>query len=134
MNRKKRLEVEILLILANASRWNGPLTKAADMRIRAAGFRFQAVSIKAGMSMTLVPAQGGLAGVLSLLEGDEFVRGILEPAGLTMEDLARPSIDAYRRPSVPPPPTDGPIPSKRSPRYVTIATDMLRRTDILPGR
>ena len=66
--------------------------------------------------MTKAPAQGGLAGVLSLLEGDEFVRGILEPAGLTMEDLARPSIDAYRKPSVPPPPADGPIASKRAPR------------------
>ncbi len=64
----------------------------------------------------MVCAQGGLAGVLSLLEGDEFVRGILEPAGLTMEDLARPSIDAYRKVTVPPPPTNGPIPSKRAPR------------------
>ena len=62
-------------------------------------------------------SQGGLAGVLSLLEGDEFVRGILEPAGLTMDDLARPSIDSCRKLSVPPPPTDSAIPSKRAPRY-----------------
>ncbi len=31
--------------------------------------------------------QGGLAGVMVLLEGDEFVRGILEPAGLTLADV-----------------------------------------------
>ena len=49
-------------------------------------------------------AQGGLAGVLSLLEGDEFVRGILEPAGLTMEELSRPSVlNSVRRLNVPPP-------------------------------
>jgi hypothetical protein len=48
-------------------------------------------------------AQGGLAGVLSLLEGDEFVRGILEPAGLTMEELSRPSVlNSVRRLNVPP--------------------------------
>ena len=33
--------------------------------------------------------QGGLAGVMRLLEGDEFVRGILEPAGLCLADVER---------------------------------------------
>ena len=42
--------------------------------------------------------------MLSLLEGDEFVRGILEPAGLTMEELSRPSVlNSVRRLNVPPP-------------------------------
>lgn len=31
--------------------------------------------------------QGGLKGVMRLLEGDEFVRGILEPAGLALADV-----------------------------------------------
>ena len=54
--------------------------------------------------------------MLSLLEGDEFVRGILEPAGLTMDDLARPSIAESSKQLRVPPPTDGAIPSKRAPR------------------
>ena len=58
--------------------------------------------------------------MLSLLEGDEFVRGILEPAGLTMDDLARPSIAASSKQLRVPPPTDGAIPSKRAPRYEQI--------------
>ena len=42
--------------------------------------------------------------MLNLLEGDEFVRGILEPAGLTLEELARPSVmDSYRKLNAPPP-------------------------------
>ena len=54
--------------------------------------------------VTLAGAQGGLAGVLNLLEGDEFVRGILEPAGLTLEELARPSVmESYRKLNAPPP-------------------------------
>ena len=73
-------------------------------------------SIHAELSMTSTAAQGGLAGVLSLLEGDEFVRGILEPAGLTMDDLARPSIiQSYKKLNVPSP-SDGRVPSKRHPR------------------
>ena len=54
--------------------------------------------------VTLAGAQGGLAGVLNLLEGDEFVRGILEPAGLTLEELARPSVmESYKKLNTPPP-------------------------------
>ena len=77
-----------------------------------------------GLTMPSAFVQGGLAGVLALLEGDEFVRGILEPAGLTMDKLARPSVKAsYRKLDVPPPsagneptPAIGPILPKSAPR------------------
>lgn len=68
--------------------------------------------------------------MLSLLEGDEFVRGILEPAGLTMEDLARPSIDPRQKISIPPPPTEGPIPSKRAPRWEDVCQTDRQRVHI----
>lgn len=41
--------------------------------------------------------QGGLRGVMRLLEGDEFVRGILEPAGLTLEDMRHSQAASLRR-------------------------------------
>lgn len=46
--------------------------------------------------------QGGLAGVMALLEGDEFVRGILEPAGLTLSDVQESQTASLRRLSVQP--------------------------------
>ena len=76
--------------------------------------------------MSVSHVQGGLAGVLSLLEGDEFVRGILEPAGLTMDDLARPSIVESEKTLNVPPPTDGAIPSKRAPRWVQNISILMR--------
>lgn len=41
--------------------------------------------------------QGGLAGVMALLEGDEFVRGILEPAGLALSDVRESQTASLRR-------------------------------------
>jgi len=80
--------------------------------------------VPTGLTMPSALVQGGLAGVLALLEGDEFVRGILEPAGLTMDVLARPSVIAsYRKLDVPlpsagygPTPAIGPILPKSAPR------------------
>lgn len=56
-----------------------------------------------GIDLTLFwGMQGGLAGVMALLEGDEFVRGILEPAGLTLSDVQESQTASLRRLSVQP--------------------------------
>jgi hypothetical protein len=56
-----------------------------------------------GVDLTLFwGMQGGLAGVMALLEGDEFVRGILEPAGLTLSDVQESQTASLRRLSVQP--------------------------------
>ncbi|CAL8470482.1 g10024 [Coccomyxa elongata] len=47
--------------------------------------------------------QGGLAGVMALLEGDEFVRGILEPAGLALSDVRESQTASLRRLKIKPP-------------------------------
>ena len=54
--------------------------------------------------------------MLNLLEGDEFVRGFLEPAGLTLEELARPSVmESYRKLNAAPP-MQGRVHSRRASR------------------
>ena len=101
MTNRKRLEVETTFRLNIKLKQGGSVI---TFFFPLPGFYMLWTLLALALSAALAGAQGGLAGVLNLLEGDEFVRGILEPAGLTLEELARPSVmESYRKLNAPPP-------------------------------
>ena len=98
MTNRKRLEVETTFRLNIKLKQGGSVI---TFFFPLPGFYMLWTLLALALSAALAGAQGG---VLNLLEGDEFVRGILEPAGLTLEELARPSVmESYRKLNAPPP-------------------------------